>query len=128
MEKSEKSRQTNLLISFKLLSMANFDEILNELKDKTLELIKSTLLDFKDQAKEDVNEFFNNSKDKLERWTTALAKGELTKDDFKWLLESQKDLLVMNGLKQAGLAKIQIDKLKNAVVNLVVNTIADKVL
>ena len=73
--------------------MATFDEILNELKDKSLELIKNTLLDFKDQAKEDVNEFFNNTKDKLERWTMALAKGELSKDDFKWLLESQKDLL-----------------------------------
>lgn len=54
--------------------MANFDEILKDLKDNALELIKSTLLDYKDQAKEDVNEFFNSSKDKLERWTTGLAK------------------------------------------------------
>ena len=108
--------------------MANFDEILKDLKDNALELIKSTLLDFKDQAREDVNDFLNATKDKLERWTTGLAKGELTKEDFKWLLESQKDLLVMNGLKQAGLAKIQIDKLKNAIVNMIVDTVIDKVL
>ncbi len=108
--------------------MANFDKILNELKGNALALINSTLLDFKDQAKEDVNEFFNSSKDKLERWTTGLAKGELSKEDFKWLLESQKDLLVMNGLKQAGLAKIQIDKLKNAIINMVVDTVIDIVL
>ncbi len=108
--------------------MANFDEILQDLKDNALDLIKSTLLDFKDQATEDVNEFLNSSKDKLERWATGLAKGELTKEDFKWLLESQKDLLVMNGLKQAGLAKIQIDKFKNAIINMVVDTVVDKVL
>ena len=108
--------------------MADFDEIFKDLKDNALELIKSTLLDFKDQAAADVNDFLNRSKDKLERWTTGLARGELSKEDFKWLLESQKDLLVMNALKQAGLAKIRIDKLKNAVVNMVINTVVDKVL
>ncbi len=108
--------------------MANFDEILQDLKDNALALIKSTLLDFKDQAQDDVTAFFNSSKDKLEKWTTALSNGDLSKEDYKWLLESQKDLMVMNGLKQAGLAKIQIDKLKNALVNMIVDTVVDMVL
>lgn len=108
--------------------MANFDEILQDLKDNALALIKSTLLDYKDQAQDDVTIFFNSSKVKLEKWTTALINGDLSKEDYKWLLESQKDLMVMNGLKQAGLAKIQIDKLKNALVNMIVDTVVDKVL
>jgi len=108
--------------------MANFDEILKDLKDNALELIKGTLLEYKDQAMEDVHEFLDGSKNKLEKWTTGLAKGELSKEDYRWLIESQKDLLVMNGLKQAGLAKIQIDKLKNAVLNMIVDTVVDIVL
>lgn len=108
--------------------MANFDELLQDLKDNALALIKNTLLDFKDQAQDDVSAFFNSSKDKLEKWTQALINGDLSKEDYKWLLESQKDLMAMNGLKQAGLAKIQIDKLKNALVNMIVDTVVDKVL
>ena len=108
--------------------MANFDEILQDLKDNALALIKSTLFDFKDQAQEDVIAFFNSSKDKLEKWTQALINEDLSKEDFKWLLESQKDLMVMNGLKQAGLAKIRTDKLKNALVNMIVDTVVDRVL
>lgn len=108
--------------------MADFEEILKDLKDKSLEVIKSTLKDYRNQAEQDVNDFLESSKEKLERWTRLLGQGELETDDFKWLVESQKDLLVLNGLKQAGLAEVKLEKFKNTIVNLVVDTIFEKVL
>jgi hypothetical protein len=109
--------------------MANFDAFSYKetisAKVEVQELIKSTLLNFKDQAKEDVNEFFNSSKNKFERWTTGLAKGELSKEDFKWLLESQMEKYISN-LRRTGLIEFSgkspktggyyiTDKIKNII-------------
>lgn len=109
--------------------MANFDDILKDFKkNSALQTITGILFDFKDQAMEDINQFLNSSKNKLKKWTNSPAKGKLSREDCKWLLESQIDLMAINGLKQAGLAKIQIDKLKNALVNVIRDTILNTVL
>ena len=108
--------------------MPDFNEIFEELKTGALDLVKLTLKKYKDEAEADAKVFLEDSKEKLEKWTSLLASGELTPSDFEWLVESQKDLLVMNGLKQTALAKIRLDQFKNSLLNLVVDTILDKVL
>lgn len=103
--------------------MVDFNEIFEEIKKSIALLISNTLQDFKKNAEKDVNDFYEKSKEKLQRWTKSLTDGGLTKEDFEFLVKSQKDLLELSALKQAGLAEIRLDKFKNDVLNVVINTI-----
>ncbi|MFK7750408.1 MAG: hypothetical protein AB8B65_18595 [Kordia sp.] len=100
----------------------DFKDLLKELKGNLLGLMGSKFDDLKDESKKDVQDFLNASKAKLERWTTLLAEGNITLDDYKWLVESQKDLVVLKGLYAAGVSKIKLGHLKNSILDTVINT------
>ncbi|MEE4001687.1 hypothetical protein V1T75_15180 [Tenacibaculum sp. FZY0031] len=101
----------------------DFDKILQELKKSLLSLFDDTFSEFSQESKKDIERFLNESKDKLERWTSLLAQGKLTVEDFEWLVKSQKDLFQMNALQAAGISKISLGHFKNKVINTIVNTI-----
>ena len=100
----------------------DFKDVLKEIKGNLLGLMGSKFDDLKAESKKDVQDFLNASKAKLERWTTLLAAGNLTPDDYKWLVESQKDLVVLQGLYAAGVSKIKLGHLKNSILDTVINT------
>ena len=62
-------------------------------------------------------------KGRVQLFRYFLSRGDLTTQDFEWLVFSQKDLLLMEGLKQAGLASIRAEQFKNSVLSLVIDTI-----
>lgn len=95
----------------------DFEAILKELKSDLLKLFGEKWEDLKDESKNDVEQFLNDSKAKLERWTLLLANRAITIDDFEWLLESQKDVLLMKTLHKAGVSKISLGHFKNKIVN-----------
>ena len=64
----------------------------------------------------------DKAKADLQRWTTMLASGQLSKDDFEWLLQSKKDLAELVALKQAGLAQVALDRFVNGLLNVVVTS------
>ena len=99
-----------------------FKDILKEIKGNLLDLMGTKFDDLKSEAKKDVQDFLSASKEKLERWTTLLAEGNLTIQDYKWLVESQKDLVVLKGLYAAGVSKIKLGHLKNSILDTVINT------
>jgi len=101
----------------------NFQEIFNGLKDEAVKLGLSTFNAYKEQAKTDAINLLENIKINLENWTVQLAEGKLSKSDFEFLVLAQKELIEMNALKQAGLAKIKVDEFKNSLLNLVAKTI-----
>ncbi len=51
-----------------------------------------------------------------------MAAGRMDKDEFMFLVKGQKDVAQMLALKQAGLAAVNVDKFRNGVIDLVVNT------
>ena len=53
-------------------------------------------------------------------WTALLVSGELTKEDYAWLVASRRDNARMEALTQAGLAKARIQRIVNGVLDLVV--------
>ena len=97
-------------------------DILKEIKGNLLTLVGGKFEDLKSETKKDVQDFLNASKEKLERWTLFLANGSITPDEYKWLVESQKDLVVLKGLYAAGVSKIKLGHLKNTILDTVVNT------
>lgn len=103
-------------------------DILKEIKGNLLTLVGGKFEDLKSETKEDVQDFLKASKDKLERWTLFLADGSITPDEYKWLVESQKGLVVLKGLYAAGVSKIKLGHLKNSILDTVINTAVGMVL
>ncbi len=101
--------------------MANFDEFLNELKDGIVELAKKEAGEFATQAKDDAQAFLDKMKDDLQTWFKQLTDGQLSKEDFEYLVKGRKDVAEMAALTQIGLAKIRVERIVNGVIDLVIN-------
>ncbi len=106
----------------------DIEELLKLLKDELLKVLGESYSDYKKETKKDIEAFLEISKVKLERWTSLLASKDLTVKDYQWLLESQKDLLVLNALYQAGVSKLRLGHLKNKIIKTIVNTVVAAVL
>ncbi len=98
----------------------NFDLFFDTVKKGVVDIAKEEAADFLDQAKDDGTAFLEESKDRLKKWTQMLKDGTLDKDDFAFLIKGQKDLAKMNGLTQAGMAAVRIDRIRVAVIDLVI--------
>ncbi len=73
----------------------------------------------KDQGIADAKMFLEDTENDLKRWTQLLAKGHLNEDEFKFLVQSQKDLFDLHSLKLAGLALITAQKFRDGVIDIV---------
>lgn len=102
--------------------------IIKDIKSQLVDLLGIKFENLKDESKKDVQEFMKSSEEKLKRWTTLLAEGKLTPEDFKWLVESQKDMVVLKGLYAAGVSKIKLGHLKNKILSIVIDNVLGKVL
>ncbi len=106
----------------------DFEKLLKELQTVLQELFKNKYKDFEKEAKKDIDQFLKESRDKLERWTVLLSNKDITIDDFEWLVKSQKDLLLMKTLHNAGVNKISLGHFKNKIIKTIINTIISVVL
>lgn len=102
--------------------MAKFDDFLEALREGVKQLAGQAIQDYRAAGIKDGQAFLRKTRADLERWTKALAKGQLSKADFEWLLRGKQDLAVMEALKQQGLALVEVDKFRGSLIDLVVNT------
>jgi hypothetical protein len=100
--------------------MAKFDDFVNAVKAGILDIAKKDAKDFVGAAQADGQAFFDALKADLQTWTQQLAAGALTPGDFAFLVRGKKDLATMNALTKAGLAAIRIDKIRSAVIELII--------
>ena len=105
----------------------DFDSVLKDLKTNLLDALGSKYEEYSSETKKDIDAFLQQSKDKLKRWTTMLAEEKLNEEEFEWLVKSQKDLLVLQALYQAGISKIALGHLKNKIINIVISTVTSAV-
>ena len=102
-----------------------FDEFVDLVTIGTKDLAKNTLRGYKEEALSDAKTFLETSKDDAKRWAKLLKLGELTQEDFEWLILSKKDVVELKLLKDTGLAAVRIERFKNALINLVIDTAFD---
>lgn len=102
--------------------MPDYDKIWDTLKNSVLDLAKSEVKDFTDDAIKDGEAFLAASKERLMRWTQLLIDKKITQDDFEFLVKGLKDLAQMDLLLQAGLTAIKVDKLKNGIIDIIIKT------
>ncbi len=105
--------------------MSNFDNFVDIVETGVKDLAKKTLKGFKDEAVSDSKAFLDTSKADLKRWTKLLSKNELSHDDFEWLVVGRKDVAELHALKQAGLTLVRLDRFKNALLDLIIDTAFD---
>ncbi len=98
----------------------DFPYIFESLKEALIALAKKSLKEFAGEAADDTIAFLNHSKEKLERWTLLLQEGRITAEDFGWLLESQKDLVILEALKRTGISAIRLDEFKQKVLETII--------
>jgi hypothetical protein len=109
------------------MATIDFNEVFQDLKNAVESFAKQKVSDYWKETVGDADQFFARIKDQLERWTTRLAKGELTPDDFEWLVKGKKDLAEMKLLKQAGVTLIRVDEIKAGLLDVIVKTIVGKI-
>ena len=100
--------------------MEAFETYIESLKKEMLGLTDD-LGQYKSLAEEKAASFVDDCKEDFKKWTTAFARGELSRKDFEWLVNSKKDLLKLDGLKSAGLAEIQAKNFGNKLLSLTIN-------
>ncbi len=98
-------------------------ELFDELKTGIAGIAKASFSKFTKEAKADGEALLKSMKEKLERWTKMLVDQTLTPDEFGFLVKSQKDIVQLSALHQAGLTLVRIDQFKSAVLNLVIDTV-----
>jgi hypothetical protein len=102
--------------------MPDTNNFLNTVKDNLLGFAEENLKEYKDELLKDGNAFVKKTKNDLERWGQGLLTGALSKNDFEFLVKGKEDLAEMEALKQAGLGKIKISKLRDGVIGIVINS------
>ena len=102
--------------------MADFEKFFNTLKIRLEELIKKEWKDIIKEAEKDLKPFLDETKEDLRKWTKLLTEKKLPEDEFKFLMESKKDLLKLESLKQLGLAKVKIQMLQTTVIGLITDS------
>jgi hypothetical protein len=102
--------------------MATFNDFWKELQKELGDFAEYSWKDYRSAAIKDGKTFLEKSKSDLERWSKMLASGDLTRDDFEWLLAGKKDLAELVALKQKGLAKVALDRFVNGLIDTVVST------
>ena len=105
--------------------MSKFDDFFKLLKENLGDLFKESWEDVFDAVQEMGEDFLVTIKDDLDEWTRGLVDKKLTKEEFEFLLGSKTDLMKLKLLTDAGLTKVRIDKLKDAIINVTVKTALD---
>ena len=84
-------------------------------------LAQGTFKGFVTEAENDAKSFLKQSEADLKQWTSELASGELTKDEFTDLIEGEKDLAELDALTQAGRALADLQRFRAGLVQLVLD-------
>ncbi|MBT8378056.1 MAG: hypothetical protein KJN64_02360 [Ignavibacteria bacterium] len=102
--------------------MPIFNDFLSSLKKDLLDFAEKNINEYKDELLKDGNSFLKKTRKDLKRWTAGLTVGLLSKDDFEFLVKGKKDLAEMIALKQKGLAKVRLNKLRDGMIEIIIGS------
>jgi len=98
--------------------MADFDDFKQAVQAGLADLIGNTIGDYADSAQSRANDFLDDSREDLEKWLKQLRDGELSADDFEFLLKGKAELAHINALLELGAAKVAVDKFRAGFIQL----------
>ncbi len=102
--------------------MGDFNNFIGELKKNLQKLAAGSFSKYSSQLIQDGTSFALKLEEDLNKWADEYSIYEMTKEEFENLVKSKKELLEMESLKHLGLAKTDLNKLRNAIVETVTET------
>jgi len=93
--------------------------ILGNLAQGAIDAAKQVATNMIKEAAADAIAFLNVALPTLSRYVDLLASKQITPEEFKSLMLGLKDLATMAALTQAGLAEIEVEKTRNAILKAV---------
>jgi hypothetical protein len=97
--------------------------LIKEIKKQVGVIINEKYIEIKPELEKAIGYFFEETKEKLEKWLYLYSTGKLTKQEFEWLLKSQKDTLILKGLQKKGIATLHLNAIKNSLLKIIFQTI-----
>ena len=102
--------------------MAEQKQLFKDMEQQFISLAESTVSNYKKQAVADAKQILADLKPNLIRWTALLADKQIKVNEFEWLVNSDKELMKMKALENAGLAATRIAAFGSGVINIVIDT------
>lgn len=99
------------------------EELIKEIKNQIGVVINEKYIEIKPELEKAINDFLEETKEKLEKWLYLYSTDTLTKQEFEWLVKSQKDLLILKGIQNKGIATLNLNAIKNTIFKIVFQTI-----
>lgn len=97
--------------------MADFDKYLKIVKTDLATVAENLGRDYAEEVIDEGTDFALRLQERLERRIHQLAADELSKDEFEWLIKSEKNLINLKSLKKKGLAVVQLNKIRDAIID-----------
>ena len=102
--------------------MEIFDDFLESVRGGLGDLVSNTIGDFADSAKERAENFLTETQKDLKKWVKQLADGEISQDDFEFLVKGKKELGKIDALLEGGAAKAAVDKFRTGLIQLLIDS------
>jgi len=102
--------------------MGDYNNFIGELKKNLQKLAAGSFSKYSSQLVQDGTAFAQKLEEDLNKWTGEYSLFEMTKEEFENLIKSKKELLEMEALKRQDLAKTDLNKLRNSIVETVTET------
>lgn len=103
--------------------MPDFDAFFEDLKKGVAAIAEKEAAGFVTEARADGERFLEDSKEDLKKWALQLDGGEMSKEDFEFLVNGKKEVMVMKACTQAGLAAASVERVRGAVVGLLIESV-----
>jgi hypothetical protein len=107
--------------------MPDQKKLFAEIEKQILSLAKSSVSSYKKQAMTDAKQILADLKPDLIRWIDLLAQKKIKVNEFEWLVNSDKELVKMKALENAGLAATRVSAFGQGVLNIVIDTALSKI-
>ena len=101
----------------------DFPQIIKQVLLESEKLAVGTCPGHVKEATSEARKALKKMKGRLEKWSSELADGKLTRAEFEFLIQGQKDLLELVALKGLGISRVRTDEFANGVLKIISSTI-----
>ena len=96
---------------------------ISEIKTNIIMSFDENHLTFPPKIEREINRYLEQSEDKLNKWQALYQEGLLSLEEIEWLIISQKELINLEALKEAGLSQIKINAIQNSILKIILKSI-----
>jgi hypothetical protein len=93
-----------------------------QISEGAKDLCVDSLINYKNSVSSDMQKFLEKSRSNFEKWSQQVQDGRLSKEDYESLVKRQMAGAEFIAIKQAGLGKIEIEKLISGIINVIVDS------